>query len=107
MTGDIADLDSYVLSVQDSVYDYFSKTYGTIEPDNTDEFQEKYKDFSHKALKFVLKRLKENNADLSEIKFISKLIRAKFNKSLKPDDPAGLLEIISSLKIKPQLKLKF
>src|SRR6218665_188083 len=77
LSSQINNLDDFVQDVQQKVYDYFANrpTYGTIDiPDS--EFQNKYLNVSAKTLKRTLKQLKDNRADIEEIKFVSKLIRS-------------------------------
>src|SRR6218665_3699187 len=85
LSAQINNLDDFVQDVQQKVYDYFANTYGTNDiPDS--EFQNKYLNVSAKTLKRTLKQLKDNRADIKEIKFVSKLIRSKISKGCPRND---------------------
>ena len=61
------------------IYNYFSENYGFVDVDNNNEFESKYKSHSAKDLKKVLKKLKCENGDLKEIKFVAKKLRYLLN----------------------------
>src|SRR6218665_2100226 len=85
LSAQIKNLDDFVQDAQQKVYDYFANTYDTIDiPDS--EFQNKYLNVSAKTLKRTLKQLKDNRADIEEIKFVSKLIRSKISKGCPRND---------------------
>ena len=69
LTGTITDLDSFVPRAQDSVYQYFADTCGTIPPEADKDFVLRYADYSIKALKRALRSLKSDKqqSDASEI----------------------------------------
>ena len=71
----IGDLNEYVVSVQNKVYDYFASTCGVIEEKSQSHLYDKYGNLSVNAMKSKLKKLKAQNANLEEIKFLSNLIR--------------------------------
>ena len=54
------------------IYNYFSKNFGFVDVNNSNEFESNYKSHSAKDLKKVLKKLKCENGDLNEIKFVAK-----------------------------------
>ena len=78
-------ISNYPIASQDSnksintmatvIYNYFSENYGFVDVDNNNEFESKYKSHSAKDLKKVLKKLKCENGDLKEIKFVAKKLR--------------------------------
>ena len=74
-----SNIDQFVLTAQNKIYEYFEGTYGTVENDASGDYLTKYKDESIKSLKLKLKQLKSTNADLQEIKFVSRMIRSKLN----------------------------
>ena len=79
LTGTITDLDTFVERAQNSVYDYFADTCGTIPLKDNSDFANKYADYSVKALKRALRSLKNapRPADATELRYVSSLIRAK------------------------------
>ena len=54
LTGTITDLDSFVPHAQDSVYQYFADTCGTIPPEADKDFVLRYADYSIKTHKRAL-----------------------------------------------------
>ena len=83
MNTKIDDLNIWVLSIQDRVYDYFSSTYGTVNLTTQSDLYDKYNNTSIKNMKRILKKLKHDNANIDEIKFLSKLIRKKWINCLR------------------------
>jgi hypothetical protein len=85
------DCETDVANFQKSIYDYFSKQFGTLGNKETNgEFYEKYKALPIKSLKKSLHVLKNNAlyTDTEEIKFLSKFIREKItHKSSLPTPP--------------------
>ena len=64
--------------MSDTIYNYFKDSYGIINSTNhSNPLFTKYKDLFPKSLKKELKQLKNTNAPLNEIKFVSHLLRAK------------------------------
>ena len=61
------------------IYDYFKLNFGSVDSANNKTLIDKYKDFSSKALKKELKKLKDSSADISEIKYVSHLLRSKIS----------------------------
>jgi hypothetical protein len=57
------------------IYNYFSENYGFVDINNNKIFESKYKSASAKDLKKVLKKLKSDNGNLMEIKFVAKKLR--------------------------------
>ena len=84
------DLNIWVLSIQDRVYDYFASTYGNVNSTTQSDLYDKYNNTSINNMKRILKKLKHENANIDEIKFLSKLIRKKTNKSSEDIDPKTL-----------------
>ena len=91
--------DHFVEEAQNKIYDYVRSTYGSVENDDaSDDYFSKYNSESVKSLKSILKQLKSSKAELQEIRFVSKLIRSKLNKS----------DVINAGKqLEKSLKLKF
>ena len=70
-------LDFTMKYVSDSTYIYFKVTFGIVSSANqSSEFYRKYKDLTAKVLKQKLRILKYHNAPLSEIKYVSRLLRS-------------------------------
>ncbi len=61
------------------IYNYFSDYHGFVDVNNN-EFESKYKSCSAKDLRKVLKKLKCENGDLQEIKFVAKKLRCLLSK---------------------------
>ena len=70
--------------LQQRIYKYFKDNYGTVSQKNDIALQNKYKDYSNKKLKKLRRNLKESSPDaITEIRFISKLLRQRLNKTNK------------------------
>ncbi|CAB3995586.1 Hypothetical predicted protein [Paramuricea clavata] len=67
------------------VYNYFSENFGYVNNHNDVQYQRKYESFSTKDLKKSLKKLKLENGDILEIKFVAKKLRNLLNKSNTTD----------------------
>ena len=67
------------------IYNYFGENFGLIDNNKHVEFQRKFENFSTKDLKKVLKKLKLENGDILEIKFVAKRLRDLLNKSDNAD----------------------
>ena len=67
------------------IYSYFEENFGLVDSNIHIEFQGKYENFSTKDLKKVLKKLKSENGDILEIKFVAKRLRNLLNKSDNSD----------------------
>jgi len=65
------DLDAFINFMNDSIYNYFKATYGTVDNYTDKELVIKYKEFSTNSLKKALKRLKMLTAPISEIRCLS------------------------------------
>ena len=63
------------------IYYYFGKNFGLVDNNKHVKFQRKYASFTAKDLKKVLKKLKLENGDILEIKFVAKELRKLINKS--------------------------
>ena len=75
-------LDSSIKLLNDTIYDYFSTNFGKVSQVVDKNLMNKYKDKSKHDLKKSLKVLKHSNADITEIKYVSRLLRDKLqNKS--------------------------
>ena len=70
-------LDSTIKFVSDSIYNYFKVTCGTVNSANqSNEIYSKYKNLTAKILRQNLRKLRYHNAPLSEIKYVSRLLRS-------------------------------
>jgi hypothetical protein len=85
------DLDIFVENAQDTIYNYFKDTHGTVKNDLS-RFHQKYQNQSVKSLKRSLTQLNSNNAEIEEIKFVSKLIRSKLDKRVPEDVNINITE---------------
>ena len=79
------DLNNSINTMVTVVYNYFSDNFGCVNNQNNVEYQRKYESFSTKDLKKTLKKLKLENGDISEIKFVAKKLRNLLNKSNSTD----------------------
>ena len=85
ISSEITCINTEVENIQTIIYSYFKEHVGVSEKVTVvdeDNLFEKYGDFSRKRLKIILQTLKDKNdpSFLGEIKFISKLLRAKYSK---------------------------
>ena len=67
------------------IYNYFSENFGFVDYNNSVEFEQKYQTFSAKDLKKALKKLKLENGDVLEIKFVAKKLRTLLDKRNNTD----------------------
>ena len=86
LSKEIKDVDYELKTQQDNVYNYFKRTYGTVNNsggDNTITLRQRYSHLSKRQLKKQLAYLRaESSEDKSpEIQCISKLMRHKYKKS--------------------------
>ena len=65
------DLDAFIQFMNESIYNYFKATYGTVGNYTDKELVIKYKEYSTNSLKKALKRLKMLTAPTSEIRCLS------------------------------------
>ena len=100
------DLNSDIQRAQNVVYDYFSNVYGTIPIETNTDYSTKYSDHSIKNLKQVLMRLKkaqsQANSDVSELRYVSSLIRTRLVGQDRIDKNDG-----DGAELEKSLKLKF
>ncbi|CAB4003112.1 Hypothetical predicted protein [Paramuricea clavata] len=75
------DLNNNINTMATVVYNYFSENFGYVNNHNDVQYQRKYESFSTKDLKNSLKKLKLENGDILEIKFVAKKLRNLLNKS--------------------------
>ena len=66
------DLNANIKTMVTVIYNYFGEYFGLVDDKNHVEFQRKYESFTAKDLKKVLKKLKLENGDILEIKFVAK-----------------------------------
>jgi len=70
------DLDAFIQFMNNSIYNYFKPNYGTVDNYTDKQLVIKYKEYSTNSLKKVLERLKMLTAPTSEIRYVSRLLRA-------------------------------
>ena len=69
------DINSSIVLLNDVIYNYFADNFGHVESPPDKLLVEKYKNHTTKELKKTLKHLKSTNSDLTEIKYVARLIR--------------------------------
>ena len=100
--NDINDIDETAQQFQSSIYKYFLENFGSHENSNEDGFSVKYASYSKNRLKKVLKTLKnDEKSDLSEVTYVSRLLRSKLSKGEKSYQP----NLDHSYKIRKLLEL--
>ena len=75
------DLNNNINTMATVIYNYFSENFGYVHNNNNIEFEKKYETFTTKDLKKALRKLKLENGDVLEIKFVAKKLRNLLNKS--------------------------
>ena len=75
-----ASLNHVVCNMNNVLYRYYKENYGCVNDSSTSAFVSKYKDASVRELKNRLKQLKLECVDISEIKYVSRLLRRKICK---------------------------
>ena len=81
------DLNNSINTMATVMYNYFSENFGFVDSNISNvQFQSKYKTFSTKDLKKTLKKLKLENGNIAEIKFVAKKLRNILNKSDNSDE---------------------
>ena len=75
------DLNNNINTMATVIYNYFSENFGYVDNNNNIEFEKKYETFTSKDLKKALRKLKLENGDVLEIKFVAKKLRNLLNKS--------------------------
>ncbi len=69
------DFSSSIIWLNDVIYNYFADNFGHVESPPNRLLVEKYKSHTTKELKKALKHLKSTNSDLTEIKYVARLVR--------------------------------
>ena len=64
------------------IYNYFGENYGFVNVNNNAEFETKYQSSTTKDLKKASKKLKSENGNLLEIKFVAKKLRNLLSKAV-------------------------
>ena len=77
--------------MNDSIYNYFKATYGTVDNYTDKELVIKYKEFSTNLLKKALKWLKMLTAPTSEIRYVSRLLRTKLSNKFPISSPSSAI----------------
>ena len=72
------------------IYNYFGETYGFVDVNNDAEFETKYQSCTAKDLKKALKKLKSENGNLLEIKFVAKKLRNLLSKAVTEQQHADI-----------------
>ena len=80
---DSQNIDSVVENLNTEIYNYLKSTCGLVRNECHSDLQAKYDCYSIKELKTQLKSVKLSNAAVSEIKFVSHLLRTRINKAEK------------------------
>ena len=75
-----ASLNQVVCNMNNVVYRYYKENYGCVNDSSTSAFVSNYKDASVRELKTWLTQLKLECVDISEIKYVSRLLRRKICK---------------------------
>ena len=78
------DLNNNINTMATVIYNYFSENFGFVDH-NSVEFEQKYQTFSVEDLKKALKKLKLENSDVLEIKFVAKKLRTLLDKRNNTD----------------------
>ena len=71
------DLNASIRHLNDTIYNYFVDNFGIVKSTPDEKLVTKYKDHSAKDLKKALSILKSSNSDLTEIKYVSHILRKK------------------------------
>ncbi len=71
------DLNASINLLNTTIYNYFAENVGYVERLPDDSLYDKYDNYSIKDLKKALKQLKSSNAELAEIRYVSRLVRNK------------------------------
>ena len=86
--NDIKQLRRNSTAIQSSIYEYLLENFGSHENSNEEEFSVKYSSYSKNRLKKALKTFKnDEESDLSELTYASRLLRSKLSKGGKPYQP--------------------
>ena len=86
--NDINDINETAQQFQSSIYEYFLENFGSHKNSNEDKFSVRYASYSKNRLKKVLKTFKnDEKSDLSEVTYISRLLRSKLSKGEKSYQP--------------------
>ena len=81
------DLNNSINTMATVMYNYFSENFGFVDGNISNvQFQSKYKTFSTKHLKNTLKKLKLEDGNMTEIKFVAKKLRNILNKPDNTDE---------------------
>ena len=73
-------LDHVIYNLNSIIYQYYKDSYGCVNNSSPSTFVSKYRDASVKDLKKRLKKLTLECVDISEIKYVSRLLRKKLCK---------------------------
>ena len=84
MSNEITDIDQEIDNLQSQIYNHFETTYGTVGGEQTNDFQQQYKNHSKRQLKLHLKTVKYQNRPENEreIRYTSKLIRHSMQRGI-------------------------
>ena len=74
------DLNNNITTMTTVVYNYFSENFGYANNTNSAQYERKYRTSTTKDLKKTLRKLKLENGDVFEIKFVAKKLRILLNK---------------------------
>ena len=80
------DINLTITTFNQTVYNYFHHCFGLVNPIDNDLEMKKYINFSKNKLKKVLKSLKvDKTTSITEIKYVSRLLRSKLRKEEQSD----------------------
>ena len=86
--NDINDIDKTAQQFQSSMYEYLLENFGSHKNSNEEEFYVKYPSYSKNRLKKALKTLQtDEKSDLSELTYVSRILRSKLSKGEKSYQP--------------------
>ena len=89
LTNSLGNLDDAIQHIQDSVYNYFARTCGTIPAAQMVNYEQTYNSLSIKFLKRALMNLKKLPSTTSsggKIRYLSRLIRMKLMKLVEDNE---------------------
>ena len=85
MPENIHDIDETAKEFKESIYEFFVENHGTHDNSEKGELITKYADHSKNQLRKVLRQLKQDpSSDLTELTYVSRLLRSKLAKKRHP-----------------------
>ena len=74
-------INTSIITMNETIYDYFYDNFGHSEDFVTDQIIEKYMDSLKRSLKTALKYLKQSQVPILEIRYVARLLRQKISTS--------------------------